>query len=384
MGVRDAYLRDGRFDPERMLAFFSENATRAEGDGHPALRIAGEAAWMLSDAPGVERFFEYESRVNDLFSELEVLALCLYDHKLFSPDQLHFVMRTHPLIIHRGAVCRNPYYEPPGEFLSPARTSAQIDRRLDEIRAAQLRADVCDSTETSLQSQRLTAVGRLAGGIAHEFNNILTGVLGLSKIIDEDLPAGSASREDIRQISALGKRAATLTNQLLAFSQKRHFLPRKIELATVFQSAAKDLAPTLGEDIRLSIAVPRSPIFVHADPGAIEQIMIHLAANAREAMPRGGSIDLEMGTTMLTLPDETAREHAFISMTDTGPGISPETQAHIFDPFFSTKADAPSAGMGLSAVYGLVRQNGGTLEVRSAPGCGATFRIHFPLLCEEP
>lgn len=384
LGTGDAYLKDGRFDLERMLGLFRELADPAGREGMATLRVAGEASWVLAGAAGTERFFEYESRVNDLFAELEVLALCLYDRKLFSPGHLRSVLRTHPLVIHRGAICRNSGYEPPAEFLSPERTDAEIDGRLDEIHRVQMQAVSSALPERVLQEQRLAAVGRLAGGVAHEFNNILTAILGFSRFVEEGLPVDSALRDDIRQITRLGQKASALTNHLLAFSQRRHFQPCRLELVSTVENFAKSLLPTLGERVSLFVAGGGQALFVHADPGALEQILINLSANAREAMPDGGRLDIGLEAATLCRPGEEAKDYALLTVTDTGVGLTSEFQTLIFDPFFTTKDASPSRGLGLSAVYGLVRQNGGFIEIRSAPGQGATFRIYLPLLASVP
>ncbi|MBI2788751.1 MAG: MEDS domain-containing protein [Elusimicrobia bacterium] len=384
LGTGDAYLKDGRFDLERMLGLFRELADPAGRDRPATLRVAGEASWILAGAAGTERFFEYESRVNDLFAELDARALCLYDRKLFSPGHLHSVLRTHPLVIHRGAICRNSGYEPPAEFLSPERTAAEIDRRLDEIHGAQIQAVSSALPERIFQEQRLAAVGRLAGGVAHEFNNILTALLGAAQYVEDELPADSASRADTREITRLGRRAAALTNQLLCFAQRRHFQPRRLDLSSAVAAVANSLRPTQGAEIALSIPEAGQGPFVHADPGALEVIVTNLLVNAREAMPSGGRIGVCIETVTLSHPGEEAKDYALIRVTDTGTGMTPESQVLVFDPFFSTKDAVPGSGLGLSAVYGLVRQSGGYIEVRSAPGQGTTFRVYLPLLPRLP
>lgn len=384
LGTGDAYLKGGRFDPERMLDQFRELAEPTGRGGRVTLRVAGDVSCILAGAAGTERFFEYEARVNDLFDELEALALCLYDRKLFSPGYLHSVLRTHPFVIHRGAVCRNPGYEPPAEFLSPERTAAEIDRRLDEIHGAQVREVSSALPERIFQDQRLSSVGRLAGGVAHEFNNILTALLGVTQFVEDELPADSASREDTREITRLGQRAAALTNQLLCFAQRRHFQPRRLDLSSAVGAVASALRPALGEEILLSAPEAGQGPFVHADPGAVEVIVTNLLANAREALPNGGRIDVGIEAVTRSHPGEEARDYALITVTDTGMGMPPESQVLIFDPFFTTKDAFPGSGLGLSAVYGLVRQHGGFVEVRSAPGQGATFRIYLPLLSRLP
>jgi len=380
LGTSDAYLKDGRFDLERMLEQFRELSAATRRDGRAALRVAGDASLVLNGAAGTERFFEYESRANGLFSDIEALALCLYDRRLFSPKHLRTVLRTHPLVIHRGAICRNRVYEPTAEFLAAEWTDAGIDRRLDEMHRAQMLEALTSAPEQAFHEQRLGAIGRLAGGIAHEFNNILTGILGLAEFVEEDLPPDSASRPDIREIKSLGLRASTLANQLLYFSQRRHSQPLRLELSSAVESFASGLRPTLGGDVSLSLAQGDRELFIEADPRALEIILGNLAENACQAMPNGGKIEIGVEAVTLSRPGAESKEWALLSVMDTGKGMSPEVQGFIFDPFFSVDGVSPSSGLGLSAVYGLVRQNGGFIEVRSAPGQGATFRIYFPLL----
>lgn len=384
LGTGDAYLKDNSFDLERAFGLFRELADPAGRTGRATLRVAGEAHCILGGAAGTERFFEYESRVNDLFAELEVLALCLYDRRLFSPGHLRSALRTHPLVIHRGAICRNPGYEPPAEFLSPEGTSADIDRRLDEIHGVQIEAVSSALPERMLQEQRLAAVGRLAGGVAHEFNNILTVLLGLAHYVERDLPGDSASREDIREITRLGQRAAALTNQLICFARRRRIQPGRLDLSSVVAAVASTLRPALGAGISLFVRKAEQGPFVHADPEAVEMILTNLLVNAREAMPYGGRIDVVVETVTRSHAGEEMKDYALIRVTDTGMGMTPESQALIFDPFFSTKDAAPSSGLGLSAAYGLVSQSGGFIEVRSAPGQGTTFRVYLPLLTRLP
>jgi signal transduction histidine kinase len=229
-------------------------------------------------------------------------------------------------------------------------------------------------------SQKMEAVGRLAGGVAHDFNNLLTAVLSSARMIEDDLPADHASRQDVAEIITAGERAAALTGQLLAFSRRQRLAPQVIGLADVVRSLEKMLRRILGETVQLEVLTDaRGEVL--ADPGQLEQVIVNLAVNARDAMPGGGRLTIAVSELEATAPagglDPGLPEGplAVLSVSDTGVGMDPETQAHIFEPFFTTKGPGKGTGLGLSTVYGIVVQSGGVIRVRSAPGAGAEFRV---------
>jgi PAS domain S-box-containing protein len=251
---------------------------------------------------------------------------------------------------------------------------------------ASLAQDVSERVllEDSLrQSQKMEAIGRLAGGVAHDFNNLLTVILGYSQILADGVPAGPLA-DGVSQIRSATDKAAGITRQLLAFSRKQVLSPRVISLNDIMLSLDSLLRRLIGEDIEILTAPARDLGSVKADPGQIEQVIMNLALNSRDAMPHGGKLTLETSNEIL---DETyAREreplvpghYVMLAVSDTGEGMSGETQARVFEPFYTTKEVGKGTGLGLSMVYGIVKQSGGYIWVYSEPGRGTTFKIYLP------
>jgi signal transduction histidine kinase/ActR/RegA family two-component response regulator len=241
------------------------------------------------------------------------------------------------------------------------------------------------NTEEQLQqAQKLEAVGRLAGGISHDFNNMLTAIIGYSDLTLNRLPEGDPLKHNLTEIRKAGERAASLTGQLLAFSRKQVMQPKVIDLNVVVSELEKMLRRMIGEDIELKTSLQHGLGNVKADPGQIEQVIMNLAVNARDAMPTGGKLTIETGNVYL---DESyARQHlsvapgayVMLAVSDSGIGMDAETQSHMFDPFFTTKEAGKGTGLGLSMVYGIVKQSGGNIWVYSETGKGTTFKIYLP------
>jgi two-component system cell cycle sensor histidine kinase/response regulator CckA len=234
------------------------------------------------------------------------------------------------------------------------------------------------------QSQKMEAVGRLAGGVAHDFNNLLTVILGYSQILAEGVPAGSRLADSTAQIKSAADKASGITRQLLAFSRKQVLSPRVINLNDIMLNLDSLLRRLIGEDIEV-LTVPDNGLgSVRADPGQIEQVIMNLALNARDAMPRGGKLTLE--TSNAQLDESYSRRHqpaepgryVMLAVSDTGHGMSAETQARIFEPFYTTKEVGKGTGLGLSMVYGIVKQSGGYIWVYSEPDRGTTLKIYLP------
>jgi PAS domain S-box-containing protein len=239
------------------------------------------------------------------------------------------------------------------------------------------------------QAQKMEAVGRLAGGVAHDFNNLLTVILGYSDVVNNQLPAEHPLRQEIEQIRKAGERAAALTQQLLAFSRTQVLLPQLIDVREVVTDIHKMLRRVIGEDVDLSMVCDRETGRIKADPGQLEQVLMNLAVNARDAMPGGGKLTIE--TRNAAFGEADAREHVtaqpgsyvMIAVSDTGAGMDAETKTHIFEPFFTTKEKGKGTGLGLATVYGIVKQSGGFIRVSSEPGHGTAFAIYLPRVEEE-
>jgi PAS domain S-box-containing protein len=233
------------------------------------------------------------------------------------------------------------------------------------------------------QAQKMEAVGRLAGGIAHDFNNLLTVINALSITILRKLPAGDPHRSDLEEINAAGDRAANLTRQLLAFSRRQVLQQEPVDLNSVVLSVGRMLGRLIGEDVMLRLALAPDLKIIQADKGQLEQVIINLALNGRDAMPAGGSLTIETTNARLSHAQAVAvglapGVYVTLIVSDTGIGMDPLTQAHIFEPFFTTKSQGEGTGLGLATVYGIIQQSGGGIQVRSEPGQGSTFTIYLP------
>jgi signal transduction histidine kinase/CheY-like chemotaxis protein len=282
-------------------------------------------------------------------------------------------------------------------FTAFAHQAAAAWRKTRLVRDLESSIEKLNSTqEQLLHSQKMEAVGRLAGGIAHDFNNLLTVISGYTSLLSDDLEGNSPALADLGQIRTTIKRASALTSRLLTFSRKQILQPVVLDLNKVVANSVTLLRPLIGEDIELLVRLSPSALWVRADQGQVDQVLMNLAVNARDAMPGGGKLLLETfgvecgsagvlpGTDPVAAspkgipPGLAAGSWALLKVHDDGVGMSEETRAHIFEPFFTTKEEGKGSGLGLSTVYGIVTQAAGKISVESAMGRGSVFTVAFP------
>lgn len=338
------------YDAEtRQMLAVNETAVRLYGyarEQFTAMRF--EDLGAPEDAPAI---------VAALHHELETSHLGVWRHRTHDGSVILVEVTSHALALH-GRACR-----------IAVGYDVTEQTRLEE----QLR-----------QAQKMEAVGRLAGGVAHDFNNILAVILGYSEALLRELEPGRGIRADIEQIHAAGKRAADLIRQLLAFSRQQVLDPKIVAVNEVLGNMSPMLRRLLGEDVELVLEADPSLGNVRVDPGSLEQVILNLVVNARDAMPNGGKLVIATGN--VSLDEAYARTHlgtnpgryVKLAVIDTGIGMDRQTQARLFEPFFTTKQVGKGTGLGLSTVFGIVRQCGGGIAVESEPGRGATFQVYLP------
>ena len=266
-----------------------------------------------------------------------------------------------------------------------------------EERTVKLQEEIAELKQVEaqlLQAQKMESIGTLAGGIAHDFNNILTAIYGYSEIAMANLEEGSTVWHDVQEIHKAGERAANLTRQLLAFSRKQVIIPKALKVSNLINDMQKMLSRLISEDIRLTTELDESVGAIYADPGQFEQVILNLVVNARDAVkklsPEVEKI-IQVSTSRVLLDDDYVTTHLGSSsgwhlqlrVEDNGCGMAKEVLNHIFEPFYTTKDEGGGTGMGLSTVYGIVKQNYGSVNVYSEPGQGTTFKIYWPLMAGE-
>lgn len=262
--------------------------------------------------------------------------------------------------------------------------------RTHELQAAneQLKIEMAERARTEealLQAQKMEALGQLAGGVAHDFNNLITVIRGYAQCLISAGNQSATTVEALRQVDGAAERAAKLTAQLLMFSRKKRLQPQYLDLGEVTVQLSKMLRRLIGEDVNMRIECPDTALVVHADRAMIEQIIMNLAVNARDAMPQGGRLLIHAQEQ--EMKEENVRRNpkgrlgrfACLNVSDTGCGIAPQTLSHLFEPFFTTKEPGQGTGLGLATVYGIVKQHEGWIEVESESGQGATFKVFLPL-----
>jgi two-component system, cell cycle sensor histidine kinase and response regulator CckA len=267
------------------------------------------------------------------------------------------------------------------------------------VRSAGIGMDITRQKELHerlLQAQKMEAVGNLAGGIAHDFNNLLTVIAGYCQLLAARRGMPADARRDLSEVRRAVDRASALTAQLLAFSRRQVLAPRVVNLNEIISNLRPMLRRLIEEHVQLEFRLAEDLALVNVDPGQLDQVLINLVVNARDAMPEGGTVTIETAVTTDTPvtmiargegeshDQSPARPQVALSVTDTGHGIQPDAQRHIFEPFFTTKPQGEGTGLGLATVYGIVKQSGGSILMESEPGIGTTFKLYFPAVSVQP
>ncbi len=365
---------------EELLRKTEEKYRRLFEESRDVVFISSTEGRILDINPAGVELFGYESKE-------ELMKIDIAETLYCNPQDRQEVLRAHET---RGFV---KDYEiasrrKDGRKVVVLETSNAV--RDESGRIVAYRGILRDITEQKmlesqlLQAQKMEAIGQLAGGIAHDFNNILTAILGYSELLLSDCPPSFPHRRDIEEIAKSATRAAALTRQLLAFSRRQVMQPRVLDLNSLVADMNKMLGRLITESIELCTVLDPGLIRIKADPAQIEQVILNLVVNARDAMPEGGKLTIQTANVDLTeaLPAQPLNvppgQYVKVSVSDTGHGIAPEVQARIFEPFFSTKEIGKGTGLGLSTVYGIVKQSGGFITVQSAIGSGTAFCIYLP------
>jgi PAS domain S-box-containing protein len=387
---REAQRR--RAEEERAQALIREEAARAQTRAEARFRE------LLEAAPDAILEIDHDDLIVLVNAATEKLFGYTREELLGQPVTKLIPERCREVYARLRGACLG---DPASRVMGPEELSARrknfselfIEMNLSPVRTEQGNLITCiirDITERKhleeqlRQSQKMEAIGRLAGGVAHDFNNLLTIIGGYSQMLLDGLKAKDPARRDLEAIVEAANRASALTRQLLAFSRRSIVQPKILDLNRLIAKMHKMLRPVIGEDIELKLVLKKNLRRVKADPGQLEQVLMNLAVNARDAMPRGGQLVIE--TAEVDSREGDARPEAdlapgcyvLLAVRDSGHGMDAETRSHIFEPFFTTKARGKGTGLGLSTVYGIVKQSGGEITIESEVGQGAAFRIYLP------
>jgi signal transduction histidine kinase/FixJ family two-component response regulator len=365
------------------------------------MKLAQLVAWTYDMASGLFTFDDTYYALHGTTAKLEggnLMSAEVFTREFVHPDDAHVVAEE----IGKAVAASDPDYH--------SQLEHRIFRRGGEIRhvivhiaitkdaagrTIQIQGANQDITERKrleaqlFQSQKMETVGKLAGGVAHEFNSILTAIIGQSELLLNDLPAGSPLFKNATEINRAADRAAALTRQLLAYGRKQMLQPESLDLNQVVAGMEGMFRHLMGGDVVTHVVAAPGLRAVKADAGQVEQVIMNLAMNARDAMPNGGQLTLETANisfdkeSVERYPELKAGDYMMLAVTDTGAGMSEKVKARVFEPFFTTKEVGQGSGLGLSTCYGIIKQSGGHISVYSEPGRGATFKVYLPQMAPE-
>lgn len=381
-----------RFPPDQ-VAYLQKAQDTALLSGFSGLCVVLDLSWLSGPNEEVTDLIACEALLEVAGSAKRLVVMCVYPWRRAPPEVLYCALRAHSQIILEGEPCDNPFQHPAellletdpvrevkarndlmtSRLLRAHRAEAALSREIEELVSQKEQAERAIRERRRLEEQlhhalRMEAIGRLTGGVAHDFNNLLTVIYGNCEIALETTRA-SDLRAALNEIHGAAERAAALTAQLLAYSRRHAPQPEMLNLNPVVISTEQLLRRLLGEDIRIATSLDPDLEPVLFDPGHVEQIIMNLAVNARDAMPQGGTLTIETANS---------GEFVLLAISDSGSGMSPETQARAFEPLFTTKEPARGTGLGLSMVDDIVRRAGGHIQVQSALGRGTTFTVYLP------
>jgi signal transduction histidine kinase len=375
---RDAYLRNGDFDPEWMIGFLAEVVENAKAEGFSAVRTSGEMTWALGPAgnPG-SRLIEYECKVDRFFPEYDMGGLCQYNRRRFRPETLMHVIHAHPRLVIRGDVCENPYYIAPEILLGQKSETDDPVRRLLESMAenTRLRRQLSAETEARHRSERLAAAGRMAATIAHEINNPLEAITNLWYLLDHEKNLSPDVRSYVDCMGHELKRISHITRQTFEL-YRPGTLSGMVDLARTLDEDIRDLSPkaqVLGSAIDVD---HRVPAIVYGFAGELRQLFANIIVNALEAGASRIRIRVSRGRDW----KRPSRRGIRVLVADNGPGIAPAVAAKIFEPFFTTKKEK-GTGLGLWVSKGIVQKHEGSISVRTSTRSGrsgASFSVFLP------